>query len=288
MSSNLAALSDELAGAVERAAPFVAAVNGRTRIASSGVLWRAGVVVTTEHALKRDDDLSVVLPDGRKAEASLAGRDPGTDLAVLRVDGTKSGGFVPADDVKTGSVVLAVGRSPEIGVNAAMGVVSAVGGPWTTWRGGRLERYIRLDLSLYPGASGGAVVDTAGRLVGIATSALSRIAGLAIPAATVERVAGELLAKGRIARGYLGVGLQPVQLKESAGLIVLTLEKDGPADRAGVLVGDVLVALDGKPVEDVRDLQAVLVSDAVGKTLQAALVRGGRKTEIAIVAGERK
>jgi len=287
MSSTLAALSDELAGAVQRAAPFVVAVNGRTRIPSSGVLWRAGAVVTAEHSIKRDDDLSVILPDGRKAAATLAGRDSGTDLAVLRIDATENGRVEPAASVKTGNLVLAVGRSPEIGVSATMGVVSAVGGPWSTWRGGRLDQYIRLDVSIYPGSSGGAVIDTDGRLIGIATSALSRTAGVAIPAATVERVAGELLSKGRIARGYLGVGLQPVQLKTSGGLIVLTAEPGGPADRAGVLVGDVLVALDGKPVEDVRDLQSALGSDSVGKTVQATLVRGGQTTALPIVVGER-
>jgi len=286
MSSTLAALSDELAGAVERAAQFVVGVNGRTRIPSSGVLWRAGVVVTAEHSIKRDEDLSVVLPDGRKASATLAGRDPGTDLAVLKVDGAGNPAFETAASVKTGNLVLAVGRSLEVGVSATMGVVSAVGGAWSTWRGGRLDQYIRLDVSIYPGSSGGAVVDTEGRLIGIATSALSRTAGVAIPGATVDRVAGELLSKGRIARGYLGVGLQPVQLKTSAGLIVLTAEPGGPADRAGLLVGDVLVALDGKPVEDVRDLQSAL-ADAVGKTIQATLVRGGQKTDIPVVVGER-
>ena len=287
MSSSLMALSDELAGAVERAAPFVVAVNGRTRIPSSGVLWRAGVVVTAEHSLKRDDDLSVVLPDGRKVSAELAGRDPGTDLAVLKVEGAASSGLAAAESVKTGNLVLAIGRSPDVGVSATMGVVSAVGGPWSTWRGGRLDQYIRLDVSIYPGSSGGAVVDTGGRLVGLATSALSRTAGVAIPTATVERVAAELLSKGRIARGYLGVGLQPVQLKTSGGLIVLTAEAGGPADRAGVLVGDVLVAIDGRATEDVRDLQAALGSDSVGKTVKATLVRGGQTTEIPIVVGER-
>jgi S1-C subfamily serine protease len=287
MSSTLAALSDELAGAVQRAAPIVVAVNGRTRIPSSGVLWRAGVVITAEHSIKRDDDLSVILPDGRKAAATLAGRDPGTDLAVLRVDATQSAGIELAAPVKTGNLVLAVGRSAEVGLSATMGVVSAVGGPWSTWRGGHLDQYIRLDVSIYPGLSGGAVIDNGGRLIGVATSALSRTAGVAIPAATVERVAGELLSKGRIARGYLGVGLQPVQLKTSGGLIVLTAEPGGPADRAGVLVGDIVVALDGKPVEDVRDLQSALGSDSVGKTVQATLVRGGHTTELAIVVGER-
>jgi S1-C subfamily serine protease len=298
MSSTLTSLSDDLAGAVERTAPFVVAVNGRGRIPSSGVVWRAGVVVTAEHSLKRDDDLSVVLADGRKISARLAGRDPGTDVAVLKVEGAgPAPQFAPADSVKTGNLALAVARSPELGANATMGVISSVGGPWSTWRGGRLDQYIRLDVSLYPGSSGAAVVDTAGRVLGIATSALSRAAGVAIPAATIDRVAGELLAKGRIPRGYLGLGLQPVGLPEhlinklklgaSAGLIVLTAEPGGPAGSAGVLVGDILVSLDGKPVEDLQNLHAVLGGDTVGKTLPATIMRGGELTEVPIVIGER-
>lgn len=298
MSSTLAALSDDLAGAVERTAPFVVAVNGRGRIPSSGVIWRAGVVVTAEHSLKRDDDLSVVLADGRKVAATLAGRDPGTDLAVLKVEGAGAAPtFAPADSVKTGNLALAVARSPELGANATMGVISAVGGPWSTWRGGRLDQYIRLDVSLYPGSSGAAVVDTSGRVLGIATSALSRAAGVAIPAATIERVAGELLSKGRIPRGYLGVGLQPVGIPEhlikklklevDTGLIVLTAEAGGPAERGGVFVGDILIALEGKAVEDLQTLQSVLAGDTVGKLVKAGIVRGGELTEVSIVVGER-
>ncbi len=299
MSSNLTALSDGLAQAVERTAPFVVSVNGRSRIHSSGVVWRPGVVVTAEHSLKRDDDLSVVLPDGRRLAASLAGRDPGTDLAVLKVEGISAGALelAPADSIKTGNLALAVARSAELGATAAMGVISATGGPWTTWRGGRVDQYIRLDVSLYPGSSGGAVVDTGGRLIGIATSALSRAAGVAIPAATIERVADQLLTTGRIARGYLGVGLQPVRLPEHlisklklgvpAGLIVLVAEAGGPAEKAGVLVGDVLLSVEGQGIEDMRDLQAVLGSDSVGKSLKAVLVRGGEIVELSIVVGER-
>ncbi len=298
MSSTLAALSDDLAGAVERTAPFVVAVNGHGRIPSSGVLWRAGVVVTAEHSLKRDDDLSVVLADGRKVAATLAGRDPGTDIAVLKFEGANAApALAPADSVKTGNLALAVARSAELGANATMGVISAVSGPWSTWRGGRLDQYIRLDVSLYPGSSGAAVVDTAGRVLGIATSALSRHAGVAIPAATIERVAGELLSKGRIPHGYLGLGLQPIGLPEhlikklkleaTAGLIVLTAEQDGPAERAGMLVGDILLSIEGRAVEDLQNLHAALAGDAVGKTVQARIVRGGELAEVPIVVGER-
>jgi S1-C subfamily serine protease len=255
-------------------------------------------VVTAEHGLKRDEDLAVVLPDGQKVAAALAGRDPGTDLAVLKVEGAPAApSFAPAGSVKTGNLALVVARSAELGANATMGVVSAVGGPWSTWRGGRLDQYIRLDASLYPGSSGGAVVDTRGRLLGIATSALSRTAGVAIPAATIDRVATELLSRGRVARGYLGVGLQPVGLPEhlisklklgvSAGLIVLTAEPGGPAELAGVLVGDVLLSVEGREVADVQDLQAALGGDAVGKTVKVAILRGGQMAEASIVVGER-
>jgi S1-C subfamily serine protease len=298
MSSTLAALSDDLAGAVERAAPFVVAVNGRGRLPSSGVIWRDGVVVTAEHSLKRDEDLSVILADGRKVGATLAGRDPGTDVAVLKVEHSGAApAFAPAGSVKTGNLALAIARSPDLGATATMGVISAVAGSWSTWRGGRLDQYIRLDVSLYPGSSGAAVIDTAGRVLGIATSALSRAAGVGIPAATVDRVAGELLSKGRVTRGYLGLGLQPVGLPEhlinklklqaDSGLIVLTAEPGGPAGSAGILVGDVLIALDGKAVEDMQNLQAVLAGDTVGKTVKAAILRGGELAEVAIVVGER-
>ena len=219
----------------------------------------------------------------------LAGSDPGTDLAVLE---SKAGdGAVPAGAAgapEPGNLALAIGRSPDSGVNATMGIVSAVSGSWRTWRGGRLDHYIRLDLTMYPGSSGGLVVNTQGEAIGIATSALSRIAGLAIPASTVNRVVDEILARGRVARGYLGVGLQPVELPDHhKGLIVLSLEQEGPAAKAGVLIGDVLVSLDGAAVEDTDDIQTVLEGHAVGQTIEAGVVRGGTAARIGIVIGER-
>jgi S1-C subfamily serine protease len=187
-----------------------------------------------------------------------------------------------------GNLVLAIGRSKDSGVNATMGIVSAVSGGWRTWRGGRLDHYIRLDLTLYPGSSGGVVVNVAGEAVGIATSVLSRIAGVAIPATTLDRVVDEILARGRVARGYLGVGLQPVELPDHhKGLIVLSLESQGPAAKAGVLIGDILISLDGKPVPDTEDLQTVLESHGVGEGLEAEVLRGGVSKKIPIAIGER-
>src|SRR5437899_6368292 len=245
MNTALLALSNELASAVEQTAPTVVTVNARPRSGSSGVHWRPGVIVPADHTIRQEDDITIGLPGGGSVPATLAGRDPGTDLAVLKADNLTIPAATFRDgEVKPGTLALVVGRGGESGVNATMGIISAVSGPWRTWRGGMMDRYIRLDLTLYPGSSGGAVVDTEGRTLGIATSGLSRLAGLAVPLSTVNRVVDQLLTKGRIARGYLGVGLQPI----APGVIVLSVEPGGPADRAGVLLGDILVALNGKPV----------------------------------------
>jgi S1-C subfamily serine protease len=210
-------------------------------------------------------------------------------VAVLRVpeaQGTQAprAAAVPAP----GNLILSVGRSQDSGVNATMGIVSAVSGSWRTWRGGRLDNYIRLDLTLYPGSSGGVVVNVAGEAIGIATSILSRIAGLAIPATTVDRVVEEILTRGRVVRGYLGVGLQPVELPDHhKGLIVLSLEPDGPAAKAGVVIGDVLVSLGGNAVHETGDIQSVLETHGAGQEIEAELLRGGVSKKMALTIGER-
>ncbi len=231
-----------------------------------------------EHTLKHEEDITIGLPDGNVVPATLVGRDPGTDIAVLKASGLTNPVATFGDGaVKPGALTLIIGRSKDSGVNATMGVISAVSGPWRTWRGGMMDQYIRLDATLYPGTSGGAMIDTQGRTLGIATSGLSRLAGLSVPLSTVNRVVDELLTKGHISRGYLGVGLQP--LAAPAGLIVLSVEPGGPAERGGVLVGDIVVAVDGKPVKDTDDVQSVLEPDYVGKAVKASLVRGGVAAE---------
>jgi S1-C subfamily serine protease len=298
MENALVALSNELAGAVERAGKSVVAVNARPRVASSGVHWRQGVIVTAEHTVKHDEEITIAIPGGGSLPATLVGRDPGTDLAVLKVDNlTNPVADFAQDSVQPGNLALALGRSPDSGVNATMGVISAVSGSWRTWRGGMIDQYIRLDLTLYPGSSGGAVINTQGQVLGVATSGLSRIAGLAVPISTVNRVVDELLAKGHISRGYLGIGLQPIaipdalakQLKLSgpAGVIVLSVEPGGPSERAGLLIGDILVALNGKSIQDTDDVQTVLEPGFVGKPVKATLVRGGAIAEASITVGER-
>lgn len=299
MENSLVALSNELAAAVEAAGKTVVAVHARPRVSSSGVHWQPGVIVTAEHTLRRDEDIRVTLADGRTVPAEIAGRDPGTDLAVLRVEApdqptihlTEPGEF------KTGNLALSVGRSQETGVIAALGVISGLSGPWHTWRGGKIDRFIRLDVGLYTGSSGGVAVNAAGELIGIPTAGLSRTSALAIPVQTIQRVVAAILEKGHVARGYLGVGFQPVALPEhlkgqlstsqKSGLIVLSAEPDSPAGQAGIVIGDVILALDGKPVADTDDVQAVLGAEYVGKPIAASLFRGGALLQLTITIGER-
>jgi S1-C subfamily serine protease len=288
---SLAELSTQLAEAVETGGQAVVAVHGRPQIPSSGILWQDGVVVTSDHTLKRDEDLTLTLPDGRTVPATLAGRDGGTDLAVLRIESTGAPAAKVAADasLKPGNLVLALGRRGENGISASFGVISSIGGAWRTWRGGQIERFIAPDVNIYYGFSGGALVDVEGSVIGLNTSGLTRGSGVTVPASTVSRVVGDLLTSGRVRRGYLGVGLHPVSLPDGrSGLVVLSIEPEGPAAKAGVFVGDVLVALEGQPVADTDDVQSHLGADKVGKPLEAGIVRGGAAMTLSVTPGERR
>jgi S1-C subfamily serine protease len=290
MTNELAALSNDLAAAVERAGKSVVAVHARPRFSSSGVIWRPGVIVTTEHTIRREEEITVTLPDGTDNPATLVGADAGTDIAVLKLaEAAGEAATLSSAELRPGYLALAIGRSENSGVNATLGIISAVSGSWRTWRGGRLDQYIRLDLTMYPSSSGAAVIDTSGTVIGIATSGLSRIAGLAIPGSTIDLVTDEILSRGRVARGYLGVGLQPVNVTDhQKGLIVLSVEQGGPADKAGLLVGDILLSLGGKTVTDTGDVQTALESVTVGQAIEAALLRGGAARQVTITVGERR
>jgi S1-C subfamily serine protease len=288
MSSQLAALSNEIAAAVKHAEAHVVAIHARPRFSSSGVLWKPGVIVTAEHTIRQEEEITVTLPDGNNAPATLAGVDPGTDIAVLRVEHTGSTALPHVAAPDPGTFALAIGRSQDSGINASLGIISARGPEWRTWRGGQLEHYIRLDLNVFPSSDGGAVLNTGGELIGIATTALSRIAGIAIPAVTIDRVVEQILTRGHVARGYLGVGLQPVELPDHhKGLIVLSLEPAGPAAKAGVLIGDIFVALGGSAVAETEDLQSALEGHAPGTAVEAEVLRGGDSRKVAITVGER-
>ena len=293
----LAALSDDLAGAVERAARSTVAIHARRRIPSSGTAWRPGVIVAASHTIAREDEISLTLPDGRTAPATLAGRDETTDLAVLRTEAALTPvERADAGALRVGNLVLAVGR-PGQSVTASLGVLSAVGAEWRTWQGGRIDRFLRLDLSIYDGFSGGPLVEAGGRALGLNTSGLARGMALTIPGSTVDHVADLILSGGRLTRGYLGLASQPVRLPEGLrqglnlgsdfGLVIVNVEPDGPADRAGVLLGDILVALDGAPVSEPADVLAALGPDRVGRPIAARLLRAGQPTEVTITVGSR-
>jgi S1-C subfamily serine protease len=288
----LASLSDDVTRAVETAGRSVVAVKARRRLPSTGVHWRPGLVVTADHTVALDEGITVTTPDGRTAAATIAGRDRATDIAVLKVEGLD----LPVAEratapLKLGQIVLALGFGPRV----SWGVVAALGEGRA--EGDALQPPAHLDLALYPGFSGGPLVDTQGRVAGMVTSGLMRHGRLGIPAATVARIAEQLAERGHVARGYLGLGMQPARLPadlgaalqppREIGLLVVNVQPDGPGARAGVLIGDVLIALGGTPVTDVDDVDAALRRAGVGAALVASIIRGGARTEITVAVGER-
>jgi S1-C subfamily serine protease len=302
--SALRALSDDLAVAVQRASRSIVAIHARPRIPASGIYWRDGIVVATSHTIRKEQDIAITLPNGSRAVAQLVGRDGGTDLAVLRFDATPPKDAMTvaerasADALRVGSVVLAVGRPGDDGVTTSLGVISALSDKWRTWSGGEIDRFVRLDLSVYDGFSGGALVDADGGVLGVNCSALARGTPLTIPNATVDRVVDALLTRGHVARAYLGVAMQPARLTKSLadrlqlgdaprGVLVIMVESDSPADRAGLLVGDVIVAAGGNSVTEPQDIAELLGAERVGATLPLSVVRGGERRTIDVTVGER-
>ena len=295
----LGALSDQLAGAVERAAPGVALVNGRRGLPSSGIIWPGGSwVVTAAHTLERSRDVEIRLHDGSTTTASLVGRDRGSDVAVLKLSRglEQTAELAPEGSAKPGNLVLALGR-PEAGpVLVSFGVVSATGGAWRTALGGAVDGYIRADAALLPGFSGGPLIDTQGHVIGLNSSQIAGGDSVAIPTAALARIVETLGMRGSIRRGYLGVSSQVVELQGSirqrlglpeAGLIVLGVEPGQAADRGGVLVGDILVEVAGRQTGDGEALLMALGPDVIGKPVTVKLLRGGELREITVTPGER-
>lgn len=291
----LAALSDSLADTVEAAGRHIVSVSARRRAHGSGIQWKPGIVVTADHVIEREESITVTLPDGSQPEASLVGRDPTTDLAVLAVSGLNLGTpSMPAEPARPGQIVIALARPGDHGLSVSFGIISSVGPEFNTQGGGRIDQFLRPDVTLYPGFSGGALIDGSGRLIGLNTSGFGRGLPLTMPAATVERVVGQLVKNGRVSRGYLGLRLQGVELPGSAaklvnadrGLLVVGVEPDGPGDKAGVLVGDILLALAGTSIGQSDSVPATLGSETVGTTLSMKILRGGEPANLALVVGE--
>ena len=294
-SGELSSLADQLAALVERVGQSVVRVEGRRRQAASGIAWSAnGLILTADHVIERDEALGVGLPDGREVEATLAGRDPGTDLALLRVAAQNLTPLTPSTDPRLGELAVLVGRPG--GLESSLGSVSALGAEVRTRRGGRIEAFVRTDAVMYPGFSGGALVDASGRLIGLATSHFSQgPEGIALREATLRRVAGSLEQHGRVRRGYLGVGSQVVEVPQrlsslvegqGTGLLVVSVEADGPAEQAGVLLGDLLVSLGQQALTGHQALRAALGSEVIGQQTKLVVLRGGERRELTIEPGE--
>lgn len=295
----LGRLSDDLAAAVDAAGAATVTVNARRRMPATGIVWSAdGLVVTANHVVERDDEITVGLPDGRTVPASLVGRDPGSDLALLKVAATD---LTPAPRaagaVKPGHLVLAIGRPGPSGPMASFGVVSVVGGPWRTQRGGTVDGFIRADVAMLPGFSGGPLVDGLGRVIGLNSSHLGRGGGLTIPAAAIDRIVESLQTHGKVRRGFLGIGAQAVTLpaalaknaglEQEQGLVIVAVEPGGPAERDGLYLGDVIVAVNGNPITSVEGLQDSLSGDLVGKSAEITILRGGALQRLTVTVGER-
>ena len=286
-------LSKEIEALVEKASQSVVRVDARRGRAGTGIVWDSGLVLTANHVVEQEEDIEVVVDD-KSAKASLVGRDPATDLALLKVDGLSAPAMPRAEvsDLKPGQIVLAIGRPGSL--KATFGTISAVSSSWRGWRGSEIEHLIQTNAPLYPGFSGGPLVDAEGRAVGMNSWVFGRGDGRAIAMDVAERVVESLRADGRIKRPYLGIGTQQVPLPDAvkarvnqdSGLLIVAIEPQSPADKAGLMQGDTMVALNGTVTNNLEDLYAGLRKIKVGATQTVKVVRAGEVKEIAVTVGE--
>lgn len=298
MTNLLSDLSNALADTVAAAGESTVRVAARRRLPATGIVWSAdGLVVTSHHVVERDEDITVGLPDGRDVRATLVGRDPTTDLALLRAEAT---GLKPAlwaepSGLRVGHLVLALGRTGHT-VQAVLGIVSALGAGWRTPIGGHIDRYLQTDVVMYPGFSGGPLVSAGGEFIGLNSSALAPGISLALPVTTIRRVVEVLSAHGHVPRGYLGIGTQPVRLPaalqqalgQETGLLIVGVEAGSPAEAGGLVLGDTIVAVEGHAVRHHDDLLSRLTADRIGKPIALRILRGGQVQDASVTLGERK
>jgi len=297
MSNSYLELSNAISDAVEKAGKSTLQVNARERIPSSGIAFGKDLVLTADHTLEREDDISVGMPDGTQLKAVIAGRDSGTDMAVLRLEKALAFPAELSKQARVGQIVLALGRPTDGGIEASLGTLSAISGPIRT-HSGILDRYYRTDTTPYPGFSGGPLVDAEGKILGINTSGFGRGTSITIPIEIAWKLADELAINGAIKRGYLGIRSQPVELnpaaqsalkrEQSTGLLIVGLEPLSPAEKGGLLVGDILVGLKGYAISDHDELMANLTRDVVGSPTPVDVLRGGLPQIINIMIEERK
>jgi serine protease Do len=297
MASELLNLSTELAEAVDRAAASVVAVHARRGIGSSGIAWRDNLILTSSEGVRTEDGIQLLLPDGRVSTARLRGRDSGTDLAVLETEATglRPLEFAADTALKAGQLALAVGRTANTGPIASFGIISGVSGEWKTWRGGKINPFVRLDISAYPTLSGGAALDAAGHLIGMISTGLSRSSVFAVTGSTIDRIAGKLVQQGYVSRGFLGVALQPVALpagaketlKQDSGIMLLSIEPEGPGAVGGLILGDVLVAGDSQALAEPEALAELLERTPAGQVVKFKVLRAGVVQDLDVRIGER-
>jgi S1-C subfamily serine protease len=298
MSNTLVTLSNEMGQLVQQAGPGIVRVEGRRRMPASGIVWSDdGLIVTAHHVVQRDQKITIGLADGETTRAELVGRDPTTDLALLRAEGGLTAApraAITADTLAVGNLVLALAR-PGLSVQATLGVVSALAENWRAPTGARFDYYLQTDVLMYPGFSGGPLVNAAGQVIGLNSSAMLRGASMAVPVNTIERVVSSLLAHGHIKRGYLGISTQPVrlpaalaeQLGQETGLLLVSVEPDSPAESGGLLLGDTIVSVAGETVRQHDDLMAQLSGDRIGSEIAISIIRGGQLAEVSAMVGER-
>jgi len=290
-------LSNQMADAVERIGTALVLVNGRQRQPASGVVYGQDLVLTADHVLEREDDLTIQTHDKRTLPAQFVGRDLATDLAVLRVANLGLDAATTSEETaRVGQMVIAVGRTSNDGPMASSGVVSIIGGPLRTGRGVTLERYIRTDATPYPGFSGGPLIDMQGAVIGVLTTGLVNGIALAIPIDIAKNIADTLVKQGYIKRGYLGISSQLVRLPDAQragrtqeyGLLIVKVDENSPAQKGGLMLGDILVALDGHAITDSEDLQVLLTGDRVGKAIPIDVIRGNALQTLQVTVGQRK
>ncbi|MBP6179622.1 MAG: trypsin-like peptidase domain-containing protein [Anaerolineales bacterium] len=291
-------LSDAMADAAERAGKSTVLVDARKKFPASGIAFSKDLILTADHVVERDEEIKVILSDGTEVAARVSGRDPGTDLAVLKLDSASAApAEVSTDSARVGQFVLAVGRPSAQGIESSFGTINSIGGPVRTGRGSMLERYIKTDVVSYPGFSGGPLVNGDGTILGINTSGFGNGGAITIPADVAWKIADTLSKHGKIKRGYLGIRSQMVQVsdemkrslkrEQQSGLLVVGLEENSPAGKGGLLVGDILVGVNGEAVAHQDDLFVRLSGDVVGKSVPLNIVRGGKLESISVVIGER-
>lgn len=297
--TQLNSLSEDLADLVARTVTGVVAVKAGAYRTASGVGLREDLIAVADPVLRREENIPVHEASGAQGVGTLLGRDRRLHVAIVKVAGLHLKPLPPRDpaELRAGMLAAIVGLTTDAGPTATLGILGAVGGSRRTWRGGTLDHFIRLDANAYPSQAGAAVVDSEGALIGMATPGLLQFSPVAVPVKTLNRIADELLQQGHIRQGYFGIGLQPVAiplaLREKtgvaaeSGLIILSVEPDSPAERAGVQLGDILISLGGKSLADIEDLQDELSGANVGKNRTLILLRGGERVETSISISER-